>query len=72
MMLHLHEITVYNDNMNNVNTVYVGVRIPQNVVIMAKMYVAERPGLTLSRLYELAVLEYMENHKKVFDAQNNQ
>ncbi|WP_321301022.1 hypothetical protein [uncultured Sphaerochaeta sp.] len=47
--------------MKTVNTVYVGVRIPQEVVIEAKKYVAERPGLTLSKLYELAVQEYISS-----------
>ncbi|HCG62499.1 MAG: hypothetical protein CVV48_09775 [Spirochaetae bacterium HGW-Spirochaetae-4] len=70
MLLILHENTVYSMDMNNVNTVYVGIRIPQEVVIKAKKYVAERPGLTLSQLYKLSVLEYMDNHKKDFDSQD--
>lgn len=48
--------------MKTVNTVFVGVRIPQEVVIDAKKFVAERPGLTLSKLYELAVHEYITSH----------
>lgn len=48
--------------MNTKNSVVVGMRIPQNVVIEAKKFVAERPGLTLSKLYELAVHEYITSH----------
>ncbi len=44
------------------NTVSIGTRIPLNVLIEAKKFVAERPGLTLSKLYELSVQEYIKNH----------
>ena len=46
-------------------------RIPQDVVIEAKKFVAERPGLTLSKLYELAVQEYILNHEGKPNAHNN-
>jgi len=48
--------------MNTVNSVSIGTRIPQTIVIEAKKFVAERPGLTLSKLYELAVQEYLTSH----------
>ena len=57
--------------MKTVNTVYVGVRIPQEVVIKAKKFVAERPGLTLSKLYALAVQEYILSHEGKPNAHNN-
>ena len=51
--------------MNTVKFVVVGMRITQSTVIEAKKYVAERPGLTLSRLYEQAVLEFIQTHKEL-------
>lgn len=51
--------------MNTVKFVVVGMRITQSTVIEAKKYVAERPGLTLSRLYEQALLEFIQNHKEL-------
>lgn len=57
--------------MNTKNSVVVGMRIPQDVVIEAKKFVAERPGLTLSKLYELAVQEYILNHEGKPNAHNN-
>ena len=57
--------------MKTENTVYVGIRIPQQIVIEAKKFVAERPGLTLSKLYETAVHEYIEARKQESHAHNN-
>jgi hypothetical protein len=57
--------------MNTDKTVYVGIRIPQNVVIEAKKYVAERPGLTLSRLYEQSVTEFIRTHQDTQNAHDN-
>jgi len=57
--------------MNTVKFVVVGMRITQSTVIEAKKYVAERPGLTLSRLYEQAVLEFIQTHKELTNVHNN-
>lgn len=56
---------MYCCSMNTEKCVSVGMRITQKTVISAKKYVAERPGLTLSRLYELAVDEFIRGHKEI-------
>lgn len=48
--------------MSTKNSVAIGMKISRDVVIEAKKFVAERPGLTLSKLYELSVQEYIKNH----------
>ena len=57
--------------MNTDKHVVVGVRITQETVIKAKKYVAERPGLTLSRLYKLAVESYISANEELPNAHNN-
>lgn len=54
--------------MNTEKCVVIGMRITQDTVIEAKKFVAERPGLTLSKFYEQAVIEYLTNHKDQPDA----